>query len=120
MYVNSEEYAELDYTAYDDIKTKLRKASDRIDILTYNRIVACGFDNLTDFQKKIVKECVCELVEFYEDNKEVLNSALKSYSLNGVSMTFDNSINIKNINGVYINPDIYAKLKQTGLCWRGV
>ena len=39
-----------------DIDKALLDASIHIDSLTYNRIRAVGFDNLTDFQQYIIKD----------------------------------------------------------------
>lgn len=47
-----------------DIDKSLRKASRHIDTLTFNRVNGLGFENLTDFQKDIIKEVTCELAEF--------------------------------------------------------
>ena len=44
-------------TSEEDINKQLEKASLHIDSLTYNRIVARGFDNgLTSFQQDIIKQ----------------------------------------------------------------
>ena len=42
-------------------KHKLERSSDQIDSLTFNRIRAKGFDNLTDFQKDKIRKAVCIL-----------------------------------------------------------
>ena len=100
----------------DELEKTLKQASCHIDSLTYNRIPGRGFSNLTDFQQEIIKECCCEMADFEYENAEVLQSVLQSYSINGVSMSFGSSWNVKTISGVAIKTDIYEKLKQTGLC----
>lgn len=96
----------------------LKKASRHIDALTYNRIVGKGINALTPFQQEVIKEVTCELAEFESENKELIESVLQSYSINGVSMTFGNSWNIAVISGIAIKKDIYERLVTTGLCCR--
>ena len=100
----------------DDVDKYLRAASRHIDSLTYNRIVGRGFSNLTQFQQDIIQEVCCELAEFEYENEDLIQNVLQSYSINGVSMSFGNSWNVKVISGVAIRSDIYEKLAQTGLC----
>ena len=94
----------------------LKKASRMIDSLTFNRINQIGFENLSERQSEIIKEVCFELSEFYFENESILNTVLKNYSLNGVSMTLDTGITIRKINGVIISENIYSLLQQTGLC----
>jgi len=99
-----------------DIDKALLDASIHIDSLTYNRIRAVGFDNLTDFQQDIIKDCVCRLAEFENTNATELNSMLSAYSLNGVSMTFNKSWLVNVLCGVAVPTAVYSELEQTGLC----
>lgn len=108
-------YADSSTIPADDLEKMLHKASRQIDSLTYNRIVAVGFDNLTDFQQGIVREVCCKLADFDYDNSDLLASALSSYSVNGVSMSFG-GIAVTVISGVPISRELYALLSQTGLC----
>ena len=93
----------------------LHNASRQIDSLTFNRIVGKGFDNLTDFQQEIITESCCKLADFLHDNADLLDSALNSYSVNGVSMSFG-GISVAVINDVPVSREIYALLCQSGLC----
>lgn len=102
--------------AEEELENALKKASRHIDTLTYNRIIGKGFSNLTKFQQNIIKEVCCSLADFETENAELINSMLKSYSLNGVSMTFGSSWNVSVEYGVAIRSDLYERLKQTGLC----
>ncbi len=120
-YVDSEYYKSLNKNTIlkdEDIENYLKSASRDIDTLTFNRIVAIGFENLTKFQQDIIKEVVCKLADFKFSNKTLLNSILSSYSINGVNMNFDKSWNIKIIKGVAIPNDLYSHLEQTGLTCR--
>lgn len=108
-------YADSSTIPADDLEKMLHKASRQIDSLTHNRIVAVGFDNLTDFQQRIVREVCCKLADFDYDNAALLASALSSYSVNGVSMSFG-GMAITVISGVPISRELYVLLSQTGLC----
>ena len=116
-YVTVEEYKKNYNDIPDDsIEKSLKKASRHIDTLTFNRIQEIGFDNLTEFQKEIIKEVTCELANFEYENEDVITSVLSSYSINGVSMAFGDSWNIKVLKGVAIPTELYETLSQTGLC----
>lgn len=97
----------------------LNKASRAVDTLTFNRVRG-QFDSLTDFQQSIITDVVMELADFMAENDDLLDSIVSNYSINGVSMTFGESWNVKVINGVAIRTDIYNLLVQTGLCSRVV
>lgn len=116
-YVTVEEYKKNYNDIPDDsIGKSLKKASRHIDTLTFNRIQGIGFDNLTEFQKEIIKEVTCELANFEYENEDVITSVLSSYSINGVSMAFGDSWNVKVFKGVAIPTELYETLSQTGLC----
>lgn len=119
-YITSEDYLKL-YTVLPEKFDQLAyKASRIIDTLTYNRIISQGFENLTDFQQSIVKDCCCEIVQFYDDNVDVLENILNSYAINGVSMQFDYNSSITVVNGCAIRRSTYSRLVSTGLCYGGV
>ena len=101
-----------------EVEKRLKKASRHVDILTFNRIISIGLDNLTDFQKDIIQETVCELAEFEYENEDLINSVLQNYSINGVSLSIGNSQNVKIQDGVVILAAQYSILQQTGLCCR--
>lgn len=102
----------------DELEKALRRASRQIDSLTYNRIIGWGFSNLTEFQQEIVKEVCCQQAGFYYNNQDLIESALKSHSINGVSMSFGSGENVKCLNGVFVHSNTYALLAQTGLTCR--
>lgn len=116
-YVTPSEYKENYSDIPDDVlESKLKQASRNIDLLTFNRIVGTGFSNLTDYQSEIVKECVCELADFYYNNDDMIQNVLKNYSINGVSMAFGDTWNVHVQNGVAVNNSTYNKLMSTGFC----
>lgn len=100
------------------IEKQLLQASRHIDTLTFNRIVGC-FDKLTDFQKEIIKEVCQQLADWEYENSDMINSVLKSYSINGVSAQFGGE-NIELLSGIYIPYELYQTLSQTGLCCRTI
>ncbi len=100
------------------IEKYLKQASRHIDSLTYNRIVGRGISCLTEFQQEIIREVCCEQAEFEFENKEIFDMVLQGYSINGVSMQFGSSWNVRVEKGIPIRRDIFEKLSQTGLCCR--
>lgn len=103
----------------DEVESRLRKACCAVDGFTFNRIAQSGFENLTDFQKELVKEAVRLHADFIYDNAELLDSPLSAYSISGVSMSFDRS-KIVTVNGITTTSEVYGLLMQTGLCYRGL
>lgn len=101
-----------------DIERALQIASRHIDSLTYNRIVGRGFSSLTQFQRDIIQDVVCQQTDFETENADEINSILSSYSINGVSAQFGSSWNVFTDKGVAMKRDLYALLCQTGLCCR--
>ena len=102
----------------DDLEKALRQASRHIDSLTYNRIVGWGFSNLTEFQRDVIRDVICQQADFEWENSDEINTILQGYSINGVSAQFGNSWNIFTDKGVAMKRDVYALLSQTGLCCR--
>lgn len=99
----------------EDLAKRLKEASQQVDILTFNRIRGKGFDNLTSFQQSVIREVICQHVDFVYENQDMIDSVLQSYSINGVSMSFGQSWNIEVMNGVAMKRSTYELLKQTGL-----
>lgn len=97
----------------------LEKSCRHIDTLTYNRIVAKGFENLSEYQQNVIKVCACEMADFENDNYSLINSLVNSYSINGASISFNgDSANCKIVNGVVVQKDTYSFLENTGLTCR--
>lgn len=103
----------------EEIERWLRKASRDIDVLTFNRIIEKGFGQLTSYQQETIKEVVCEHASFLHENEEMLETYLSAYSINGVSMNFGDSWNLKVQDGVAIKMTLYRQLISTNLCWKG-
>lgn len=123
LYVN-EDYYQNTYKGTvipkDELEKRLETASMHIDTLTYNRIVARGFNSLTTFQQNIIQKVICKLADFECENEDLIKSILSSYSINGVSIGFGNSWNVEIQSGVAIPADYFALLSQTGLTCRNL
>lgn len=119
-YITPNEYASLGYTLIPECERidALKRASRHVDSLTFNRIVAKGFECLTKFQQDAIKEVICEQADFEYENDDMINTVLSSYGINGVSMSFGQNWNVHIENGVAMKQDTYSLLKQTGLCCR--
>ena len=102
----------------ENVNKYLKKSSREIDVLTYNRIVKKGFDNLTEFQKEVIKEVCCEHASFLFENESMLDTYLSNYSINGVNMSFGKSWNLQVSDGVAMDKSLYERLSMTGLCSR--
>lgn len=103
-----------------DTSQWLLRASEDIDTLTYNRIRAAGWENLSDYQREIITLVCCELASWELENAELLESPMSSYSINSVSVSFGQSAGVAAENGVLLPRRLYRLLEQTGLCWRGL
>ena len=96
----------------------LKTASQHIDTLTFNRIGGVGFENLTPFQQSVIREVCCQMADFQIENKDLIETALSSYSINGVSMNFGDSWNVVTMNGIAMKRGTYELLNQSGLTRR--
>lgn len=117
LYLEPDEYTGCIPT--DELERSLRSACRAVDGFTFNRIVRTGFENLTEFQQEIIKEAVQLHADFTYNNADLLESPLSSYSISGVSMSFDRS-KIVTVNGITTTSEVYGLLLQTGLCYRGI
>ncbi len=117
MYLSPEKY--MGEIPEEQVDVFLRKACRAVDSLTFNRIQVTGFENLTEFQQKLICEAVALHADFCYNNAELLESPLSSYSISGVSMSFDRT-KVKQIGSVTTTSEVYGLLIQTGLCYRGL
>ena len=99
----------------DELDKFLKLASNKVDTLTFNRIVYLGFDNLTEFQKNHIKDAICYQAEYmFENGVEALN--LKSYSVLDISVSIDEK---KTTASKYGASEVaYDLLEKTGLMCR--
>ena len=98
------------YCNYED-EDKLAKATDKINELTFNRILAIGYENLSDFQKDLVKRACLLQCKFYSEYGTEMDN-ISSISVEDFSISYSNN--------VYAGVDkgAISCLKQTGLMCR--
>ncbi|PWV97442.1 hypothetical protein DFQ01_12186 [Paenibacillus cellulosilyticus] len=111
-----------DYTLYgngsipaDMLERELQRASDQVDSLTYNRIVACGVDNLTPFQRANVAKAICQQADFMFQYGNYLNTPLTGYSAGSVSLSFKA---VEGAGGIQTTEAVTGLLRATGLANR--
>lgn len=103
----------------DATQQDLESAEYDIDGLTFNRIVSRGFDQLAERQKELATRAVCLQADFLHEYGELLGNPLSSYGINGVSMSWDKSMLVRQ-DGVNTLHNIYALLQQSGLTYCGL
>lgn len=76
-----------------DVEEYLELSQEKIDSITYNRIVAIGFNNLTEFQKEKISKAICFQAEYIFNNgyNDENNRNISSYSVLDISVSVDNS-----------------------------
>lgn len=100
-----------------DLSRLLKSAEAKVDELTFNRIRAIGFENLSEFQKRCIIDAVCHIAEYYDKNGED-ESSVQSYTILGVSVT---SAQLSTeASRLHISPVAASLLKQSGLMARGL
>ena len=72
-----------------EIDKYLKLASEKIDSITFNRIVYKGFNNLTNFQQTKIQDAVCYQAEYIFENgyNNENNQDIASYSVLDISVT---------------------------------
>lgn len=98
----------------------LSQASRDVDTLTFNRIGAKGFEQLTTRQKSVIKDVVCEYASFLCENEDMISTYLSSYAINGVNMAFGSCWNLVCEQGVAMPRTLYKYLSSTGLTCRNL
>ena len=116
-YLTFEEYSQMGGSTIpqEEFEKVARTITRKVDTLTYNRIRKITFDKLTDFQKEVIKEAMIYLCDFEYDNDDIINGAVSSYAINGVSVAFGKSQGGIVVNGTAVSRNGYDLLKQTGL-----
>ena len=122
LYINKEYYLnEFKGTMIpeNDVENFLELAQEKIDSITYNRIVALGFENLTEFQRNKISKAICYQAEYIAENgyNNENKSDISSYNV------LDISINLKekdasqktNADNLCMSEIAYDFVKKTGL-----
>lgn len=121
LYVDKEYYSNIfkgKTIPDEDIEKYLGLAQEKIDSITYNRIVAIGFNNLTEFQREKISKAICYQAEYIfkngyndEDNRDI-----SSYSVLDISVSVDNSSSNKtNAQKLNMSEIAYDLVRKTGL-----
>ena len=98
-----------------DLEKSLERASDQIDSLTYNRIVAKTFERLTNFQQANITKAVCQQADFVYKYGEYLDMPIDSYSAGSISMGFTA---VEGGGGIKTSESVVNLLSATGLTSR--
>lgn len=119
------EYYENDFEGTlipdDDIEKCLKEASEKIDSITFNRIVKIGFDNLTPFQQEKIKMAVCYQAEYIYDNgfNGENKSDIASYSVLDISVSVGSKEAKTKAEKECMSEMAYDLINKTGLSTRG-
>lgn len=101
-----------------DVEEYLELSQEKIDSITYNRIVAIGFNNLTEFQKEKISKAICFQAEYIFKNgyNDEDNRNISSYSVLDISVSIDNSNDSKTkAQKLNMSEKAYDYVHKTGL-----
>lgn len=104
----------------DELEKALSRASDQIDGLTYRRIAAVGFENLTEFQQERVKKAVCRQADFMHQYGDLLAAPMTGFGAGSISWSFGESGFVQGASGVATSQEVMGLLLPTGLANRGL
>lgn len=95
-----------------DIINKLLLASQKIDEITYNRIIGRGLNKFTIFQQSRIKEAVCYQANYIHEYG-IDGPNIASYSVLDINISVgdNNSMASK----LHVSDSAYNLIKQTGL-----
>jgi len=114
MYVTSEYYTDTyggNIISHEELEKKLFIAEKSIDHLCFGRIKGKGFENLTEFQKELVRRAVCLQADYIEQFGAYLNSPMKSYTAGSTRVELANVT----CGGIATTQEIINLLEDTGL-----
>ena len=100
-----------------EVEKYLELAQEKIDNITFNRIVGIGFDNLTKFQQENIQKAICRQAIYYFENGVSPLSIVSSYSVLDVSVNIDTS-NETEAHKACMDEFAYMYIKKTGLIGR--
>ena len=104
-----------DYEDAEELEKLLDRASDVVDRATYNRIVARGFDSLSEYQQEMVTKATCLQASFIEQYGSYLNMPLSGFSAGSISVNFSKD---NEFNGQFMDLAAINCLKNSGLTTR--
>lgn len=95
----------------------LSLAEIKVDEVTFNRIGAIGFANLTEFQQEKIRQAVCRQADYISENGYD-DAGIQSFSILDISITAKQGTKAYERAGMC--PVAFALLRQTGLMNRGL
>lgn len=98
----------------DDVEKYLKLSQEKIDDITYNRIVKIGFENLTSFQQECIRKGICYQAEYIYENGTDPLSNVSSYSVLDISINLDKSSQTE-AQQKGMDENAYSCIKKTGL-----
>ena len=113
-YADYEEYGGTGDAAL--VEKALEEASIQMNKACYGRIEGKGFDNLTEFQKKLIKRAVCSQADFIVTYGDFIDSPMSGFSAGSISMSFKDTA--KSIGGSLVSNKALSYLESTGLTSR--
>lgn len=102
----------------EEIEKYLDLSQEKIDSITYNRIIAIGFNNLTEFQKEKISKAICYQADYIFQNgyNDEENRNISSYSVLDISVSVDNSsANKTKAQKLNMSETAYDLVHKTGL-----
>ena len=121
LYVDKEYYLNVfkgDIIPDKSIEKYLELSQEKIDSITFNRIVAIGFDNLTEFQKDKISKAICYQADYIYQNgyNDENNRDISAYNVLDISVSVDNSNNNKTIaQKINMSEMAYDLVHKTGI-----
>lgn len=119
-YATYEEFIEYGGTGDPDsaeaIRIALSEASLQVNRVCYGRIEGIGFDNLTTYQKDLIKRAVCTQADFVAIYGDFIDSPMSGFSAGSISMSFKGTA--KSVGDTLISNKALAYLESTGLTSR--
>lgn len=94
QYITKEYYTDIfkgTAVPSEEVEKYLELAEEKINDITFNRIVKIGFNNLTSFQQENIQKAICKQAEYYFENGINSFSSVSSYSVLDITVNVDNS-----------------------------
>lgn len=107
-YTHLGELNEVDFLKLSD------EAQEKIDEITFNRIVKIGFERLTQFQQEKIRKAMCYQIDYISKNGNDDSDDISSYSVLDISVTVDKTSK-KEADKINMSSIAYSYLKKTGL-----
>lgn len=121
MYVDENYYfSDFEGELIEEPEKYLTLAQEKIDSITFNRIVKIGFDNLTEFQKDKVRKAICyEAQHIFENGYNNDNSSdISSYKVLDINVNIKENTDKTQAEKENMCEIAYDFIKKTGLANR--